>query len=142
MALLVEDGQEQIIGIICSLPETLQQRNLTAGSPRSRLQTRANLRGLAAEPLHEHTVVGAPGVRKLELRAGLEQAIDAGDRRVRDLHKSAKSHTEGKPQTDRKTTLLQGAAIAAGNVVAPPREAVAAHRERRHSEPLHTAVRS
>jgi hypothetical protein len=140
VALLVEDGQEQIIGIICSLPEPLQQRSLPARPPRRRLQTRTDLSRLAAEPLNEPFVAGARGVRSLELGAGLEQAIDAGDVGVRDLSRSAKSHTEGKPQTDRKATLLEGAAIAAGDMVTPPRKAVAAHGGRGHREPLDTAT--
>jgi hypothetical protein len=103
VALLVEDGQEQIFCIICSLPEPLQQRSLTARTPRRRLQTRTDLSRLAAEPLHKRIVPGARGVRSLELGTSFEEAVDAGDVGVRDLHKSAKAA----PRASRKQTGRQ-----------------------------------
>ena len=103
MALLVEDGEEQIICIICSLPEPLQQRSLAARTPCRRLQTRTDLSRLAAEPLHKRIVPGARGVRSLKLGAGLEQAIHPGDVGVGDLSKSAKATPRGsRKQTGRQ----------------------------------------
>ena len=105
---LIEDRQEEVVGVVGPLPEPFQQRSLAARSPRRRLQTRTNLSRLAAEPLDQRIVAGARRVRTLELGTGFEEAVDAGDMGVRDLSKSAKATPRGsRKQTGRQRCLRE-----------------------------------
>ena len=140
MTQLVQDRQKEVVSIVSSLPEPLQQRSLTARSPHGSLQARADLGRLTAEALHQRSMPVQGRVHGLQLGASFEEPVDSGDGGVRDLQQVSQEQAKRTPQAYRKTPLLQRAAVLAGDMVAGTRETVAADGGRGHRKPLDTTT--